>query len=96
MKKVVSAVAIAASVSFPGVAADAPRDTVRLDEVMVTAPLKTNPDLIPMNVTQVTEAQIEKSGESSLLPVLVSRVPGCLLQSEALPATASRGAARAR
>lgn len=57
-------------------AAENPRDTLSLHEVVVTAPLKSDPDLIPLNVTQVTSAQIEKSGESSLLPILVSRVPG--------------------
>ncbi|MDE5877287.1 MAG: TonB-dependent receptor [Muribaculaceae bacterium] len=57
-------------------AAEIPRDTVKLGEVVVTAPLKTDPDLIPLNVTQVTAEQIEDSGESSLLPVLVSKVPG--------------------
>ena len=43
---------------------------------MVTAPLKTNPELLPLNVTQVSSQTIEKSGETSLLPVLVSKVPG--------------------
>lgn len=57
-------------------AADAPRDTVNLNEVVVTAPLKTDPELIPLNVTQISSSQIETSGESSLLPVLVSKVPG--------------------
>lgn len=57
-------------------AVETPRDTVKLNEVIVTAPLKTDPELIPLNVTQVTASQIEESGESSLLPVLVSRVPG--------------------
>lgn len=57
-------------------AAETPRDTVKLGEVVVTAPLKTDPELIPLNVTQVTATQIEKSGESSLLPVLVAKVPG--------------------
>lgn len=56
--------------------ADEMPDTLKLREVMVTAPLKTDPDLLPMNVTQVTSQEIEKSGESSLLPVLVSKVPG--------------------
>ena len=57
-------------------AAQTDRDTVSLKEVVVTAPLKTNPELIPLNVTQVTSAEIEKSAESSLLPVLVNKVPG--------------------
>lgn len=56
--------------------AEAPRDTVKLDEVVVTAPLKTDPDLIPLNVTNITSEEIEKSSETSLLPVLVSKVPG--------------------
>ncbi len=57
-------------------ASEAPRDTFRLNEVVVTAPLKTDPELTPLNVTQVTATEIEKSGETSLLPVLVSKVPG--------------------
>lgn len=55
---------------------DIPRDTLPLNEVVVTAPLKINPDLIPLNVTQISSSQIEKSGESSLMPVLVAKVPG--------------------
>lgn len=57
-------------------AAEAPRDTVTLREVAVTAPLKTNVELLPMDVTQITSEEIEKSSETSLLPVLVSKVPG--------------------
>lgn len=60
----------------PTFAADNAKDTLNLQELVVTAPLKTNPDLIPLNVTQITSEQIDKSGESSLLPVLVSKVPG--------------------
>lgn len=56
--------------------AKTPVDTLNLNEVIVSAPLKTQPDLIPLNVTQVTATQIEESGESSLLPVLVAKVPG--------------------
>lgn len=57
-------------------ASEVKRDTVSLHEVVVTAPLKTDVDLIPLNVTQVNSAEIEKSGESSLLPILVNKVPG--------------------
>ena len=71
---------IAGSMTFmapvAALAAELPSDTLNLQEVVVSAPLKTNPDLIPMNVTQITSAQIEESGESSLLPVLVAKVPG--------------------
>ena len=64
------------AVSAGAFASEAPRDTTNLKEVVVTAPLKTNPELIPLNVTQVTASEIETSGETSLLPVLVSKVPG--------------------
>lgn len=57
-------------------ASEIKRDTVSLHEVVVTAPLKTNVDLIPLDVTTITSSEIEKSCESSLLPVLVSKVPG--------------------
>ncbi|MBD5279655.1 MAG: TonB-dependent receptor [Bacteroides sp.] len=52
------------------------RDTTNLQEIVVTAPLKTDPDLIPLNVTQITSSEIEQSGESSLMPILVAKVPG--------------------
>lgn len=52
------------------------RDTVQLNELLVSAPLKSSPELLPLDVTQVTQAEIEKSGESSLLSILVSKVPG--------------------
>lgn len=57
-------------------ASETPADTVRLREVVVTAPYKTEPDLIPLNVTRVTSSEIEQSSESSLLPVLVNKVAG--------------------
>ena len=49
---------------------------MNLNEVVVTAPLKTDPELIPLNVTQISSSQIEQSGESSLLPVLTAKVAG--------------------
>ena len=55
---------------------DIPRDTLSLHEVVVTAPLKIDPELLPLNVTQISASDIEKSGESALLPVLVAKVPG--------------------
>lgn len=51
-------------------------DTTRLSEVFVTAPVKTRIELLPLDVTTVTGQQIERSGESSLLPVLTDHVPG--------------------
>ncbi len=68
---------IAATLSLTATyATESLRDTMKLDELVVTAPLKTDPELLPLNVTQVTATEIQKSGESSLLPVLVSKVPG--------------------
>ena len=55
---------------------EAPRDTIHLNEVSVTAPIKGDPELMPLNVTHITETEIDKSSESSLLPILVSKVPG--------------------
>lgn len=49
---------------------------VNLDTVTVTAPVKTQARLLPLDVTEVTAAEINKSTESSLLPVLVNKVPG--------------------
>lgn len=66
----------AAMIAISAQATETLRDTMKLKEVFVTAPLKTDPELIPLNVTQVTSAEIEKSAESSLLPILVSKVPG--------------------
>lgn len=55
---------------------EATKDTMQLDEILVSAPLKTSPELLPLDVTQITQEEIERSGESSLLPVLVSKVAG--------------------
>lgn len=76
MKRTLLALVLPAVTAAGVSASEAPRDTVGLHEVVVTAPLKSDCDLIPLNVTQVTATEIEKSGESSLLPVLVAKVPG--------------------
>ena len=77
MKKILFFVLTAFSF-LPAFAADGETlsDTIRLSEVMVSAPLKSAPQLLPLDVTQVTQEEIQRSGESSLLPVLVSKVPG--------------------
>ena len=51
-------------------------DTTSLDELLVTAPIKVNVELTPLDVTVVNSEQIEKSTESSLLPVLQNHIPG--------------------
>ena len=53
-----------------------PKDTTSLQELLVTAPIKVNVELTPLDVTVVSADQIEKSTESSLLPILQNHVPG--------------------
>lgn len=68
------------ALSFLGItsaiASDAPRDTIALKEVLVTAPHKTEVALTPLDVTVVDADQINKSTETSLLPTLMQKVPG--------------------
>lgn len=66
--------ALGAATSF---AQTQPTDTTtHLQELLVTAPSKTDPALTPLDVTIVTAEQIDKSTETSLLPVLQNHVPG--------------------
>lgn len=60
----------------PGLTAASVRDTVSLDEVRVVETAKTNVALLPLAVTTVSNAEITGSTETSLLPVLVNKVPG--------------------
>ena len=52
-------------------------DTVtNLPEFRLEAPSKTDVTLLPLDVNIVTSSTIEKSTESSLLPILVNKIPG--------------------
>lgn len=51
-------------------------DTTALDELLVTAPYKTNVALTPLDVSIITSEEIEKSTETSLLPILMNHIPG--------------------
>ena len=51
-------------------------DTTVLPEVMLVESPKTNPLLLPLDTKIISETQIEKSAESSLLPVLSNHIPG--------------------
>ncbi|MDE6396858.1 MAG: TonB-dependent receptor plug domain-containing protein, partial [Muribaculaceae bacterium] len=51
-------------------------DTIKLSEVLVTAPHKTDISLTPLDVSVVNSEQIDRSTESSLLPVLMAKIPG--------------------
>lgn len=55
------------------------RDTVTLPEFTYKAPAKTNVTLLPLNTSVVTAAEINKSTETNLLPVLVNQVTGTFL-----------------
>ena len=61
-------------------AAQTPRDTVALMEVEVSAPAKTKVTLLPLDVTLINSNEIEHSTETSLLPILVNKVPGLFVQ----------------
>lgn len=64
--------------------AQEPKDTTSLEELLVTAPIKTNVALTPMDVTVVSSEQIDKSTESSLLPVLQNHIPGMFVSERGM------------
>ncbi len=58
-------------------AQDTIKDTVKIEEVVVTgSPVRINRDNVPMSVSVVTSAQINESSESAVLPVLSGCIPG--------------------
>lgn len=59
-------------------------DTTSLQEVLITAPVKTNIALTPLNVTTVTSKEIEESTESSLLPVISNHVPSFFMSERGM------------
>lgn len=66
------------------VAANEHNDTVALQELVVTAPVKVNVALTPMDVSVVTSEQIEKSTETSLLPILQNHIPGMFVSERGM------------
>jgi len=53
------------------------QETFQQEQIVVTAnKVGMNRNNVPMNVTVITQAQIENSSESNILPVLSSQVPG--------------------
>lgn len=73
---IVAAACVLTLNTFASNVTDAPIDTVRLSEVEIVAPRKTDVALTPLTVTTVGKLTIEKSAQSSLLPVLQNQVPG--------------------
>ena len=62
---------------FPAFSQVSLKDTVKVDEVVITGtPVKVNQNNVPMAVSVVTREQISESNESALLPVLNGIVPG--------------------
>ena len=60
------------------------KDTTMLKEVLVVAPQKVNVTLTPLDVTVVNSEQIDKSTETSLLPVLQNHVPGLFVSERGM------------
>ena len=69
---------------YGSIGAQERRDTTTLAELLVTAPEKINVALTPMDVTIVTSEQIEKSTETSLLPILQNRIPGMFVSERGM------------
>ena len=61
-----------------------PNDTTSLEELLVTAHAKINVALTPMDVTVVNAEQIDKSTETSLLPVLQNHIPGMFVSERGM------------
>ena len=58
-------------------AQDITKDTLRIEEVVVTGtPVKINRNNVPMSVSVITGIQLNESSESAVLPILSGRVPG--------------------
>ena len=75
-KKILTIAAGVVAISGATNAARVVNDTVNLPTVVAEAPAKVNVTLLPLNTNVITSAEIQKSAESSLLPVLVNKVPG--------------------
>ena len=57
--------------------AQAPRDTLLIDEVVISASrIEISRRNVPVTVSSITREQIELSNESAILPVLSQRIPG--------------------
>lgn len=59
-------------------------DTTALQELVVTAPQKVNVALTPLDVTVVNSEEIEKSTETSLLPILQNHIPGMFISQRGM------------
>lgn len=76
MKRIFTIVTVAFLAANSSLFAISLRDTMKLKEVQVIETGKTGVALLPLTTTTVTRSEIEESTETSLLPVLASKVPG--------------------
>lgn len=76
--------ACAIFISAIGISAQNQNDTTSLQELLVTAPSKTHVELTPLDVTIISSEQIDKSTESSILPVLQNHIPGLFVQERGM------------
>lgn len=75
MKRFTSAMVLA-SLFVSASAQSLSNDTINLKNVEVVGAPKARVELLPLNVSIVTSSELEKSAETSILPVLSDRVPG--------------------
>jgi iron complex outermembrane receptor protein len=59
-------------------------DTIRLNTVEIVESVKAPVALLPLEVTTITSSELEHSTESSVLPVLVNRVPGLFVTERSM------------
>lgn len=71
-------------------------DTVHLEGAYVSSPRKTDIQLTPLSVTIVDASAIDKSTESSLLPVLQDAVPGLFVSERGFAGYGVSGGAAGR
>ena len=83
MKSILLYSSLVALMAIP-MKAQTPNDTTALDELLVTAPVKINVALTPMDVTVISSEEINKSTESSLLPVLQNHIPGLFVSERGM------------
>lgn len=82
--KTLSTFCLALTLGASAIYAQERKDTTSLQELLVTAPVKTNVALTPLDVTIVNNEEIEKSTETSLLPILQNHVPGMFVSERGM------------
>lgn len=75
--KLILVTVIAVSIVSTSNSQEVYRDTLKIEEVIVTGtPVKINRNNLPLSVSVVTSQQINESSETSILPILSGRIPG--------------------